>query len=89
MYEGTYCPPEATSQFSEGSQPELTTTIFREGAELLTKARSPKEFDEARRRFEEVVNIGNPALDYPARQAIVDCDINAGNRGPRTIDDRF
>jgi len=89
QYQAVYDPLDPTSPVSEGPKPEETAQLFLEGAILMSEANTPNEFHTAADKFARVVSIGNPALFYDAVQAQVDCAINAGDRGPRTIDDKF
>jgi hypothetical protein len=55
----------------------------------MLHAKRPEDYFRAVDKFAAVVAIGNPSLLYAALQAQVDCAINAGTRGQRTIDDAF
>lgn len=86
-YQAIYDPCDQKSPVSEGPDSEETVRLFHEGALLMLAANTPKEFHAAADKFALVVSEGNPSLFYAALQAQVDCAINAGDRGQRTIND--
>lgn len=71
----------------QGCYPTETISAFDAACDSLLHARTPNDFLKARELF--ALATENTTLANEARSCIVDCEIEAGIRGPRTIDDKF